>query len=99
MKQLLTLLLILFSVSSIFSQSGSLTLPSTTTIKSDSNIYLSDKVGIMKLDTASFRIFNKDVSEVFRMNRKGEILYTPKYFCKCRKCRKFEGMKKLKIKY
>jgi len=45
-----------------------------------------------------FIIFNRDVTEVIKISQSGEFLYTPKYFCECKKCKKFKGMKKLNIK-
>ncbi len=45
-----------------------------------------------------FIIFNRDVTEVIKISSNGEFLYTPKYFCDCKKCKKFKGMRKLNVK-
>jgi hypothetical protein len=45
-----------------------------------------------------FIIFNTDVSEVLYIQPDGTVYYTPKFFCKCKKCVNFKGKKKLNLK-
>lgn len=44
-----------------------------------------------------FMIFNKDISEIMVIKPDGTVYYTPKFFCKCKKCLNFKGKKKLKL--
>lgn len=49
-----------------------------------------------KLKANSFIINGRDVSEILLIDQSGEIWFKPSFFCSCKKCKKFQGMKKLK---
>lgn len=48
-------------------------------------------------ETNKLMIFNKDVTEMMVIKPDGTVYYTPKFFCKCKRCLNFKGRKKLNL--
>jgi len=54
------------------------------------------KASSIEVDSLFFTGMKFPVSKILVIMPNGDVYYDPKNFCDCRKCKKFDGLKKLK---